>query len=91
MSSVLARTWAEAFCRMPAGGDIRNVTVFDTGIAWDANTFINIAFLVLIALLLVRFLRTGGIQMLRHMAMPPQEGAQPLPSVHTTADAHHHH
>ena len=53
----------------------RNVAIFDTTIAWDANTFINIAFLAVISLLFVRFLRTGGIQMLRHMAMPPHEEA----------------
>jgi len=69
----------------------RNVTVFNTTIAWDPNTFVDIAFLGATVLLLVRFLRTGGIAMLRHMAAPPIEEAQRLPAVHTTGDAHHHH
>lgn len=49
----------------------RNVTVFATTIAWDANTFLDIAFLALTSILLFRFLRTGGVGMLRHMAKPP--------------------
>jgi uncharacterized protein len=48
----------------------RNVAVFSTGIAWDATTFVNIAALVVIALLFIRFLRTGGVAMLRMMDMP---------------------
>jgi uncharacterized protein len=48
----------------------RNVTAISTSVAWDATTFLNIAVLVVIALLLVRFLRTGGVAMLRMMDMP---------------------
>jgi uncharacterized membrane protein YraQ (UPF0718 family) len=47
----------------------RNVAAFSTSIAWDATTFLNIAVLIVIALLLVRFLRTGGVRMLRMMDM----------------------
>jgi uncharacterized membrane protein YraQ (UPF0718 family) len=50
----------------------RDVVVFDTTISWNADTFINLGFLVLIAVLAVRFLRTGGIEMLRMMGMPPE-------------------
>ena len=49
----------------------RNIIVFDTTITWNYDTFLNIAFLVLIAALGVRFLRTGGLMMLRMMAIPP--------------------
>ena len=45
----------------------RNVAVFDTVVAWNADTFLNIAFLALVAVLGVRFLRTGGLAMLRTM------------------------
>jgi uncharacterized protein len=48
----------------------RNVAAFNTSVAWDATTFLNIAVLVVIALLLLRFLRTGGVAMLRMMDMP---------------------
>ncbi|MET4923252.1 permease [Streptomyces sp. PSRA5] len=37
------------------------------GITWNYTTFLNIAFLVLAAVLVVRFLRTGGMGMLRVM------------------------
>ncbi len=51
----------------------RSVAAFSTGIAWDATTYLNIGVLVGIALLLVRFLRTGGIGMLRMMDMPADQ------------------
>ncbi|MEV5505342.1 permease [Streptomyces orinoci] len=41
------------------------------GVAWDHTTFLNIAFLLLAALLVVRFLRTGGAAMLRMMGGAP--------------------
>ena len=53
----------------------RNVAAFSTSIAWDATTFLNIATLVGIALLLVRFLGTGGVAMLRMMNMPADQMA----------------
>jgi uncharacterized membrane protein YraQ (UPF0718 family) len=49
----------------------RSVTVLDAGISWNYDTFLNIAFLLLVAALLVRFLRTGGPMMLRMMNAPP--------------------
>ena len=61
----------------------RHVTVFDTAVSWNYDTFLNIAVLLLMAVLLVRFLRTGGVAMLRMMEMPATEmhhaveGAQP--------------
>jgi len=48
----------------------RTVTAFSTAIAWDSTTFLNIVVLAVIALLLVRFLGTGGVGMLRMMDMP---------------------
>ncbi|HEY8673004.1 MAG TPA: permease [Candidatus Dormibacteraeota bacterium] len=49
----------------------RAITVFQTTISWNADTFLDIGFLVVIALLAVRFLRTGGIAMLRMMGQKP--------------------
>lgn len=51
----------------------RHVTVFDTAVSWNYDTFLNIAVLMLMAVLLVRFLRTGGVAMLRMMEMPATE------------------
>ena len=62
----------------------RNVAAFSTSIAWDATTFLNIAVLVVVALLLVRFLRTGGVAMLRMMDMPA------APTAHNAEPATHH-
>ena len=46
----------------------RAVQIVGQGFAWNYTTFLNLAFLVLAALLLWRFLKTGGPAMLRHMA-----------------------
>jgi hypothetical protein len=41
-------------------------------VTWIYTTFLNIAFLALTAVLVVRFLRTGGPDMLRMMSRPPE-------------------
>jgi uncharacterized protein len=48
----------------------RAVTAFQDHPAWDYTTFLNLAFLALTAALGIRFLRTGGREMLRMMEMP---------------------
>jgi uncharacterized membrane protein YraQ (UPF0718 family) len=53
----------------------RAVAALTMTIAWDATTYCNIAALAVTALLLVRFLRTGGIDMLRMMNMPHEQVA----------------
>ncbi len=54
----------------------RNVTAFSTGVSWDPTTALDIVLLAVIALLAVVFLRTGGIAMLRMMAMPADHMAR---------------
>jgi uncharacterized protein len=49
----------------------RDVMVMEQGIAWNYTTWLNIAFLILTVLLLVRFVRTDGIPMLRMMGGSP--------------------
>ena len=44
----------------------------DQGVSWDYTTYLNIAFLLLAAVLVVRFLRTGGVMMLRMMGGSPE-------------------
>lgn len=44
------------------------------GISWNYTTWLNIAFLILAAVLLVRFWRTGGLSMLRMMGGSPETG-----------------
>lgn len=46
------------------------------GVSWNYTTWLNIAFLLLAAALVVRFLRTGGREMLRGMGGAP-DGTTP--------------
>jgi uncharacterized protein len=50
----------------------RNATVLDAAIEWNYTTWLNIAFLVLALVLVVRFVRTGGVPMLRMMGGAPE-------------------
>jgi uncharacterized membrane protein YraQ (UPF0718 family) len=72
VAGLLVGTLFTAFAWVPA---TRNVAAFASSISWDATTYGNIAVLAVIALLLLRFLRTGGIGMLRMMEMPAEHGA----------------
>ncbi|MFF7406719.1 permease [Streptomyces murinus] len=49
----------------------------EEGIRWNYTTWLNIAFLLLAASLVIRFLRTGGAAMLRAMGGGPEEGGGP--------------
>ena len=51
--------------------DERNAKVVDAGVTWNYTTVLNIFFLVLAGVLVVRFLRTGGPAMLRAMSAEP--------------------
>ena len=55
----------------------RAITVFQDLPQWDYTTFLNIGFLVLSAILGIRFLTTGGREMLRMMEVTPEETGQP--------------
>lgn len=56
---------------VPTGA--RHANVGAAGISWNYTSFLNIAFLVLAAVLIVRFLRTGGRAMLAMMGGGPEE------------------
>jgi len=49
----------------------RNATVMNAEISWNYTTWLNIAFVALAAVLLIRFVTTGGIPMLRMMGGSP--------------------
>jgi uncharacterized membrane protein YraQ (UPF0718 family) len=49
----------------------RNAKVLNATVSWDYTTILNIIFLVLAAVLLWRFFRTGGRQMLKMMGGAP--------------------
>jgi hypothetical protein len=57
----------------------RNARVVEAHVTWNYTTILNIGFLVLAAVLLIRFLRTGGPAMLRAMDEPePIRGSEPI-------------
>jgi uncharacterized protein len=58
----------------------RNATVMEAGISWDYTSWLNIAFLGLAVVLVVRFVTTGGVPMLRAMGGSPD----------AESDHHHH-
>jgi uncharacterized membrane protein YraQ (UPF0718 family) len=58
----------------------RDAKVMAAGISWNYTTWLNIIFLVLAAVLILRFMRTGGIAMLRMMGGAPEHD-----------DSHHAH
>jgi uncharacterized protein len=62
--------------------DPAQAKVPDEGVSWDYTTWLNIVFLVLAAILVVRFVRTGGVAMLRMM------GGSPDGHEHDHTDAH---
>ena len=49
----------------------RNATVLESSITWNYTTYLNIVLLALTAVLLVRFVRTGGSSMLKAMGGAP--------------------
>jgi uncharacterized membrane protein YraQ (UPF0718 family) len=66
--------------------DQADAKIPDDGITWNYTTWLNIAFLLLAASLVVRFLRSGGPAMLRMMGGSPDDGGQEQEHEH-----HHHH
>jgi uncharacterized membrane protein YraQ (UPF0718 family)/YHS domain-containing protein len=53
----------------------RHVPVFESPPQWNYTTYLNFVFLIILAALGVRFLMTGGPQMLRVMEVPTSETA----------------
>ncbi len=60
----------------------RDAQVVEAHLAWNYTTWLNLAFLALAAVLLVRFFATGGAPMLKMMGGAPADA---------DADEHHHH
>jgi hypothetical protein len=54
----------------------RNATVMQAAISWNYTTWLNIAFLVVAAVLIARFFTTGGLPMLRMMGGSPDAGQE---------------
>jgi uncharacterized membrane protein YraQ (UPF0718 family) len=52
----------------------RNARVIEAHISWNYTTWLNVAFLILAAVLLLRFFTSGGLPMLRMMGGSPDGG-----------------
>jgi hypothetical protein len=74
----------EAFGWVPGRG---GMTVMADGVRWNYTTWLNIVFLVLAAVLVVRFVRTGGAAMMRMMNGGPDDMAE---HNHAAMDHHGH-
>ena len=62
----------------------RNAQVVETSVSWNYTTVLNLFFLTVAAVLVVRFLRTGGPAMLRAMSARPHATAPVAgPAVYT--------
>ena len=53
----------------------RNAVTITQGVQWNYTSVLNIIFLVLAAILVIRFIRTGGLPMLRMMSKPEHDMA----------------
>jgi uncharacterized membrane protein YraQ (UPF0718 family) len=62
----------------------RHVIAFESSPSFNYTAVLNLVLLALMALMGWRFLRTGGLEMLRMMEMPPANDVN-------AADSHHHH
>jgi uncharacterized membrane protein YraQ (UPF0718 family) len=69
--------------------DQADARIPEEGVTWDYTTWLNIAFLLLAAVLVVRFLRTGGPAMLRAMGGGPERDEGAGHNEHTSADGAH--
>ncbi len=73
----------------------RSARVMEAGVIWNYTTWLNIAFLILATMLVIRFVRTGGIAMLRMMGGSPDAAAEQHPTPHhgaeTLPDSEHDH
>jgi uncharacterized protein len=52
----------------------RNAMVMDAGISWNYTTWLNLVFVVVAAVLVVRFFASGGAPMLKMMGGSPDQG-----------------
>jgi hypothetical protein len=56
----------------------RNAKVLNATVSWDYTTYLNIVFIVVAAVLLWRFFRSGGAMMLKMMGGSPEPVSRPV-------------
>jgi uncharacterized membrane protein YraQ (UPF0718 family) len=65
-----------AFSALGLVPEVRNSRIVEASVTWNYTTLLNILFLLLAALLVWRFIRTGGPRMLRMMNTQPHAGME---------------
>jgi hypothetical protein len=55
----------------------RHAQVMEAAVSWNYTTWLNLIFLAMSLLMLIRFLRTGGPAMLKAMGEVPKHDAPP--------------
>ena len=60
----------------------RNASVMQAAISWNYTTWLNIAFLVIAAILIARFITSGGLPMVRMMGGSPDAGRDDIHESH---------
>jgi uncharacterized protein len=68
----------------------RNASVIEAHVSWNYTTWLNIAFLILAAVLLARFVISGGLPMLKMMGGSPNDAADHAHHERGGHDAAHH-
>ena len=63
----------------------RSAKVGETGVTWNYTTVLNIVFLLVALALVVRFLRSGGVPMLRMMGGSPDHDGVAHGGAHVSA------
>lgn len=63
----------------------RSARIMEESVHWNYTSVLNLVFLVLSVVMLVRFLKTGGPEMLKEMEEAPADGGQ-----HHCCHHHHH-
>jgi len=69
----------------------RHAKVTEAAVHWNYTTYLNIVFLLLAAVLVVRFVRTGGLPMLRMMGGKPDDMAGHDHASHSCGPEHAEH
>lgn len=64
-----------AFAPLGLVPEHRSADVVEASFSWNYTTWLNLVFLALSTVLVVRFVRTGGLGMLRMMGGAPEQGA----------------
>jgi uncharacterized membrane protein YraQ (UPF0718 family) len=65
----------------------RSAAVVEAHVSWNYTTWLNIAFLIVAAVLLTRFVRSGGMPMLRMMGGNPADAAEHAHGEHNMGHA----